>query len=152
MKITKETKGIRKEDFRYVYEGDLVSGGNLEIDLDRGLYVTGSIEAKNWIEAGDSIEAGGLIDAGDWITVGGSIDAGGLIKAGDWIEAGGWVKAGGLIDAGSWIEAGDWIEAGVCPWREVTNRDKTVTCGKLLGGKVVGILKEMGLPESEDER
>jgi len=34
------------------------------------------------------------------------------------------------------------IIAGVCNWRKVTDEDRTVTCGRLLGGEVVGILVE----------
>jgi len=124
MKITKKTKGIIDEGWRYKYEGDLISDEEIEIDLDKGLYVTGSIGAGNSIKAGNSIEAGNWIKAGDWIEAGNSIkagnsidagnsiEAGDWIKAGDWIEAGNSIKAGDSIEAGNSIEAGDWIKAG----------------------------------------
>ena len=38
--------------------------------------------------------------------------------------------------------------AGICSWKEVTEEEKTITCGKLEGGVVeYGILKETGLEE-----
>ena len=40
---------------------------DLEIDLDMGLFVTGSIEAGRYIKAGKYINAGRSIDAGESI-------------------------------------------------------------------------------------
>ena len=165
MKITKKTKGIIDEGWRYKYEGDLISDEEIEIDLDKGLYVTGSIGAGNSIKAGNSIDAGNSIEAGDWI------------KAGDWIEAGNSIKAGDSIEAGNSIEAGDWIKAGdyngisaglyitckgtlsfglnayagIKTWGEATEEEKTITCGKLLKGNIeYGILKETGIEVIKD--
>ena len=177
MKITKKTKGIIDEGWRYKYEGDLISDEEIEIDLDKGLYVTGSIGAGNSIKAGNSIDAGNSIEAGDWIKAGDWIEAGNSIKAGDSIEAGNsieagdWIKAGDSIEAGDWIKAGDYngisaglyitckgtlsfglnAYAGIKTWGEATEEEKTITCGKLLKGNIeYGILKETGIEVIKD--
>jgi len=175
MKIDKEFKGLVKEDFRYVFNGDIETAECLEVDLDMELFVTGSIKAGGYIKASKSIEAGGYIEA-NW-----SIEAGGFIKAGWSIEAGGFIKAGGSIIASKYIEAGGYIIAGwdieagglfgivaglsitckgtlsfglkafagICSWKEVTEEEKTIACGKLEGGVIeYGILKETGIEEN----
>jgi len=45
------------------------------------------------------------------------------------------------------------VFAGICAWREVTDEEKTITCGKLENGAVgYGILKETGLEPEDDDR
>ena len=88
MVIDKKFKGLVKEDFRYVFYGNIETTDDLEIDLDMGLFVTGSIEAGRYIKAGWSIDAGESIKAGEFIEAGESIEAGWSIKAGRDIEAG----------------------------------------------------------------
>ena len=63
MKITSKTKGIKKESYRYVYEGSIETDECLEIDLDMCLYVTGSITADGSITTDESITAGWYITA-----------------------------------------------------------------------------------------
>jgi len=41
---------------------------------------------------------------------------------------------------------------GVCNWRTIEDADRTVTCGKLLGGEVIGILKETGVDKEPDDK
>ena len=42
--------------------------------------------------------------------------------------------------------------AGVCWWREISDAEKTITCGKLEGGRVeYGIVKELGLPDEKPD-
>ena len=135
MKITKKTKGIIDEGWRYKYEGDLISDEEIEIDLDKGLYVTGSIGAGNSIKAGNSIDAGNSIEAGDWI------------KAGDYngISAGLYITCKGTLSFG--LNA----YAGIKTWGEATEEEKTITCGKLLKGNIeYGILKETGIEVIKD--
>ena len=208
MKIDKNYKGLVKEDNRYVFNGNIMTTENLEIDLDMSLYVTGSIKVADYIiagedieagefikagwsiEAGESIKAGEFIEAGEFIKAGWSIKAGEYIKAGEFIKAGWSIEAGGSIKAGEFIEAGESIKAGgsieagesikaggssgivaglsitcknslsfglkafagICSWRDITDEEKTITCGKLEGGTVeYGILKETGLEEGEDD-
>ena len=63
MKIDKNYKGLVKEDNRYVFNGNIMTTENLEIDLDMSLYVTGSIKVADYIIAGEDIEAGEFIKA-----------------------------------------------------------------------------------------
>ena len=100
MVIDKKFKGLVKEDFRYVFYGNIETTEDLEIDLDMGLFVTGSIEAGRYIKAGWSIDAGESIKAGEFIEAGESIEAGGYIEAGEYINAGWYVEAGEFIEAG----------------------------------------------------
>jgi len=178
MKIDKNYKGLVKEDNRYVFNGNIMTTENLEIDLDMSLYVTGSIKVADYIIAGEDIEAGEYIKAGLFIKAGEDIKAGWSIEAGGSIEAGESIKAGWSIEAGGSIEAGESIKAGgssgivaglsitcknslsfglkafagICSWRDITDEEKTITCGKLEGGTVeYGILRETGVEESDDK-
>ena len=119
MKILKTDKRLIDEGNRYKIEGDLISEESLDLtDLDKGLYVTGSIKARESIKAVWYIEAGGYIkavwsiEAGWSIKSGRSIESGGFIKAGGFIEAGESIKAGGVIEAVWYIKAGEVIKSG----------------------------------------
>jgi hypothetical protein len=153
-------------EFKYsaFFEGRLLVDGYLYIKAGESIKAGGYIEAGWYIKAGGSIEAGGYIKAGGYIEAGGYIKAGGYIEAGGSIEAGGYIKAGGYIEAGDYygISAGLSITckgklslglkafAGICTWREITDEEKTITCGEFDGGVVeYGILKETGLPEEK---
>ena len=59
------------------------------------------------------------------------------------------IKAGLFINCKLTLNIAYRIFAGLAIWkREVTDEEKTITCGKLDSGKVeYGILKEVGLPE-----
>ena len=118
MQITSKTKGVVDEGWRYKYEGDIETREGLEITLDKGLYVTGSIKA------GESIKAGRYIRAGDNYGV----------------------SAGLQITCKKELFFGLKAFAGVCTWREITDEEKTITCSKMVGGGVVeyGILVETG--------
>ena len=102
MVINKKYKGLIDEGWRYKIEGDIETTEELEIDLDKGLYVSGSIKT------GEYIKAGGFIEAGEYI------------KAGGFIEAGWFIKAGGSIEAGEMIRADFSIEVQ----GEITIEDK----------------------------
>ena len=148
MKIDKNYKGLVKEDNRYVFNGNIMTTENLEIDLDMSLYVTGSIKVADYIIAGEDIEAGEFIKAG-W-----SIEAGGSIEAGESIKAGGssGIVAGLSITCKNSLSFGLKAFAGICSWRDITDEEKTITCGKLEGGTVeYGILRETGVEESDDK-
>jgi len=142
-----------------IYAGGLIEAGKF-------------IKAGGFIKAGEYIKAGGLIEAGGSIKAGKFIKAGGFIEAGEYIKAGGFIEAGWSIKAGKSIYASQHIHAGsnygisaglhitckgtlsfglkafagVCAWREISKKEKTITCSKLIGGGVVeyGILNETG--------
>ena len=135
MEIDKDFKGLKNVGWRYEYDGDIKTDESLVIDLDMGLYVSGSIKAGGYIEAGGSIKAGEYIEAGEYIKAGGYIEAG---------EDYG-ISAGLYITCKGVLKFGLKCFAGVCTWRKITNEEKTITCGKLEGGVIGhGILKEIG--------
>ena len=169
-------KGFIKAGW-YIKAGRFIEAGGY-IEAGRSIKAGGSIEAGGYIEAGRSIKAGRFIEAGGSIEAGGFIEAGWSIEAGRSIKAGGSIEAGGFIEAGWSIEAGEYIKAGesygiiaglsvtckttltfglkafagICTWKEITDEEKTITCGKLDGGVVeYGILKEVGLSEEKTE-
>jgi hypothetical protein len=148
MVIDKKFKGLVKEDYRYVFNGDIKTTESLEIDLDMRLFVTGSIKAGEFIEAGGSIEAGEFIEAGWSIKAGEFIEAGWSIKAGESYG----IIAGLSITCKGKLSFGLKAFAGICNWREITDEDKTITCGELESGTIeYGILKETGIEESDDK-
>ena len=110
-------------------------------------------EAGTGITASWSIKAGTGIEAGTGIKAGTGIEAGWSIKAGTGIEAGTGITAGLSITCKLTLKIAYRVFAGICYWREeVTDADKTITCGKFEGGEVAyGILKETGLPEEKYE-
>ena len=114
--ITKDYQGIVDDGYRYKLNGNLISATSIDIQLDKGLYVQG------FIEAGGSIKAGGSIEAGEGILAQLAITCNGTLKA----------KLG--------------IYSGVCAWKEPTEAEQTITCGKLDGTVKYGTLK---LIESE---
>jgi UDP-3-O-[3-hydroxymyristoyl] glucosamine N-acyltransferase len=150
--------------------------GNLEVNCNLNIVNRLLVNGYLFIEAGKSISANGYISANGFISAGGSIRAGGYIEAGGSIRAGGYIEAGRDIKASGSIKAGEYIKAGdnygissglsiicksslsfglnayagICTWRNITDEDKTITCGKLIKGTVAyGILKETGLKEAE---
>jgi hypothetical protein len=120
--------------------------GHIEIEANlgwvrfTGISATGHIIAKagSGIEAGDGIKAGWSIEAGD------GIKAGSGIEAGDGIKAGWGIEAGLSITCELNLKITYRIFAGLSIWkREVTDEEKTITCGQLVSGRVeYGILKE----------
>ena len=168
--INKNYAGIKKVDGHYEFTGDILCDGNIKIELDLWLLVTGSIKAGGSIRSGEYIEVTGFIEAGGFIKVTGSIRTGGFIRAGELIEAGGSIEVGGFIDAGGSIESGESygisagqsitaklniscgqkIFAGICVGQTVADIDKTITCAKLESGTVeYGILREIGVAEKK---
>jgi hypothetical protein len=148
------------------------------IKTGRSIKVSSCIQSGQYIEVGEYIEVDGFIEANGYIKANESIKTDSFIKAGDFIEAGEFIKTGGYIDAGRYIEAegdilagndcgitaglsikctgklycGDRILAGTSPWREITDEEKTITCGNLEGGIVAyGILVETGIKEDESK-
>ena len=106
------------------------------------------------IVTGEYIEAGGSIKAGEYIEAGWYIKAGEYIKAGGSIEAGGsyGISAGLQITCKKELKFGLKCFAGICTWKEVSDEEKTITCGKFIGGIVgYGILKETGIGETLTE-
>ena len=77
-----------------------------------------------------------------------SIKAGGSIEAGEYSG----IIAGLSITCKTTLTLGLKAFAGICNWRNISDEEKTITCGKMVGGVVeYGILRELGLPKEEFE-
>jgi len=127
----------------YRYYGDLIVACSLE--FVGSLCITGSLSIK----AGWDIKAGGSIEAGGSIKAGGSIEAVGSIEAGG--SCG--IMAGFSITCKGLLKYGLKCFAGICTWREISEEEKTITCGKHKGGIIeYGILKETGLVENNKKK
>ena len=121
---TLEIKGDYKTEHSLFFAGKII--------------VTGTLQVKFHIEAGEGIEAGWGIEAGE------GIKAGEGIEAGSGIEAGRGIVCGLFITCKKTLKFSLRVFAGVCWWREISDEEKTITCGKLEGGKVAyGIVKEV---------
>jgi hypothetical protein len=150
-----ETLRLTKKDFKdikdsyykeYCGKQDISDfDGNIEIESNLGYVRFNSIKAKGYIVA----EAGSGIKAGE------GIEAGWGIKAGEGIEAGSGIKAGLSISCKLSLNIFARIFTGLAIWKrssDLTDEEKTITCGKLENGEVCfGILKEIGLPEDKKE-
>ena len=140
-KDVKDTNYYWKE---YIGKTDVSDyDGNIEIEENLG-YVrfSGNVKAKGYIlaKAGSGIKAGWGIEAGS------GIEAGWGIEAGDGIEAGWFVKCKLKLNIGL------RIFAGLCLWREPTEDEMKIECGKLVKGKVCyGNLIETGLPKKKSK-
>ncbi len=146
---------IGKEDVSN-YDGHIeIEGGLGYVRFPGYIRATGRIcaEAGSGIKAGSGIEAGEGIEAGSGIEAGWGIKAGSGIEAGEGIEAGWGIKAGLIISCKLSLNISYRIFAGLALWKkEVTDEEKTITCGKLENGEVCyGILKEIGMPGEEKE-
>ena len=134
-------------EFKYSasFNGRLLVDGWLTIEADGSIKAGGSIEAGEYIKAGWSIEAGESIEAGGYIEAGLSIEADGSIKAGAFFG----IVAGLYITCKKELKCGLKVFAGICTWREITDEEKTITCGKFEGGVVeYGILHEVGMGDN----
>lgn len=117
---------------------------NKEKDLKQfkdeyGYYIDGNVEFKIPIKINGRLEVTGYIEAGEFI------DAGTFIKAGEYIEAGDYygISAGSYITCKGVLKFGLQCFAGICTWREITDKDKIITCERMEGGTIeYGILKE----------
>ena len=80
------------------------------------------------------------------IKAGGSIEAGGFIEAGDNYG----ISAALSITCKGKLKFGSKAFAGICTWKNISDQEKTITCGKFEGGVIeYGVLIETGLPEEK---
>jgi len=112
MNINKKTK-LRDDGWRYIYEGNLISEEDIDINLDKPLCVAGYIKTKENIRSNTPLMVSEYIETGGYIEIrGGPLKAEGYIKASDSIEVDSYIQSGGYIDAGvGYISAGGSIEA-----------------------------------------
>ncbi len=127
-------------------------------------------------EVGRSQEVGGYQEVGWYQEVGRSQEVGGSQKVGWSQKVGEYQEVGGSQKVGEYQEVGGNLKAkssrislyskvkgkydvkgkvfiGVCEWRDTTEEEETLECGKFISGDIkYGKLKEIGLPEEEKER
>ena len=134
--IIKNQKDLNKFKDDYGYKID----GNAEFEysaiFEGRLLVNGYLSIK----AGESIKAGGSIKAGEFIEAGGSIEAGDNYG----------ISAVLSITCKGKLKFGLKAFAGICTWKNISDQEKTITCGKFEGGVIeYGVLIETGLPEEK---
>jgi hypothetical protein len=139
---------------KYIVDGNLEVNCSLNIEnknvlsVDGYLFVKPDRYIKRYIQLGGSIETRGSIYVDGFIYADGSIYAGSNILAGN--DCG--ITAGLSIKCTGKLYCGLKILAGTSPCYEITDEEKTITCGKLEGGIVAyGILVETGIKKDESK-
>ena len=110
-------------------------------------------------EIGEYQEIGWYQKIGEYQKIGKSQKIGWSQKIGEYQEIGGnatinqGIVVGLSIKVKGTLKFSKRLFAGVCNWRDITEEEKTITCGKFDGGKVeYGILKEIGIPEVKKKK
>ena len=131
---------LGRKDFdsqgKYIGKTDVSNyQGHIEIEENLGWVSFNSISATGYIFA----KAGSGIKAGEGI------------KAGSGIEAGEGIVSGLSITCKLSLQFTTRLFAGICWWRKLQDdSEKTVTCGKLIGGEVCyGVVVETGIPNEQ---
>jgi len=113
-----------KEDEVVYFENEVHVKGNLKckyLKTEKGIKIDGWEEIEKWEEVGWSQEVGGDCTIKYGVTVGLSITIKGI------------------------YHVGKRIFAGICPYRDVAENEKQITCSKKESGIIAyGILKETG--------
>ena len=126
-----------------------------------------------WQKIGEWQEVGGSQKVGWWQKIGEWQKVGWWQKIGEWQKVGGWQEVGGSQEVGGWQEVGGDLKAGsarislyskvggkyevkgkvfigVCEWKETTDGEETLTCGRFVSGYIkYGKVKETGLREKQ---
>ena len=112
-----------------------------DLEVEGSFFFAGAVKITGTLKAGFSIRLGRGISAGCGISAGRGISAGWGISAGDSISAGFFVTCKFVLKFTL------RIFAGTCYWKMPTDEEKTITCGKFVGGELAyGILNETGIP------
>ena len=133
MKIDKKFKGLVNEGWRYRFDDDIETTESLEIDLDMGLFITGSIEAGGSY----GVVAGLSITCKTTLSFGLRLFAG-TCNWRDINDEEKTVTCGKLLNG--IIEYGILVETGL--EEEVESDDKTEEAVELLKSKGYKIIKE----------
>ena len=163
-----------KPDENVYFDGDVEITGRLEVKclkVNGSIIVSGSYIVHEWEEIGDyqkigwSQEIGGYQEIGDYQEIGWSQEIGGYQEIGDYQEIGRSQEIGDYQEIGGNLMAesslvhlysnvkGEYnvkgkVFIGVCEWRETTEEEETLTCGKFIHGDIrYGKLKETGIED-----
>jgi len=146
------------------FENDIEITGNLKVKYlkaEKSIKVGGNYQVEKFDEVGGSQKVGGSQEVGEWQEVGGWQKIGEWQEVGGSQEVGGWQEVGGDLKAGSarislYSKVGGKYEVkgkvfiGVCEWKETTDGEETLTCGRFVSGYIkYGKVKETGLREKQ---
>ena len=128
-------------DSKTVEDGDF-SGRNILFTED--VLVKGDLKTARYIaEKSISIEGSDVTEY--WQEVGEYQEVGGWQKVGEWQKVEQGIVIGLYSKIGGKSHIGFRIFVGTCPWREISDDEKTYTTKKLVKGEMAyGILNETG--------
>ena len=140
-------------------EGDFIHPEEA-VYFENDVEITGNLKVK-YLKCEKSIKVGGNYIVEKWEEIGGYQEVGWYQEIGGYQEIGEYQKIGGSLKAKSSrvglyskvkgeynVEGRVFI--GVCEWKETTEEEETLTCGKFVSGRLMyGKLKEIGLPEEK---
>ena len=149
------------------FENDIEITGRLEVKnlkAKKSITVGGSYIVEKWEEVGGFQEVGEYQEVGGFQKVGGSQKVGGFQEVGEYQEVGGFQEVGGdatiklgmnvgfSVTVKGTLKVGKRLFSGICSWRDISEEEMTITCGKFEGGEIAyGILKETGLNNKKQE-
>ena len=152
-----KTKTFRGVNFK-VYEDTKIDGDFINLDeavyFENDIEITGDLKVK-YLKAEKSIKVGGNYQVEKFDEVGGWQEVGGSQEVGGWQEVGGDLKAGSArislySKVGGKYEVKGKVFIGVCEWKETTDGEETLTCGRFVSGYIkYGKVKETGLREKQ---
>jgi len=154
---------IHPEEAVY-FENDVEITGNLKVKYlkcEKSIKVGGNYIVEKWEEIGGYQEVGwyqeigGYQEIGEYQKIGKYQEIGGYQEIGEYQKIGGSLKAkSSRVGLYSKVKGEYNVEGrvfiGVCEWKETTEEEETLTCGKFVSGRLMyGKLKEIGLPEEK---
>lgn len=123
-------------------EGDFIKE-NEAVYFENDIEITGNLKVK-YLKAEKSINVHKFYNVEQWEEVGGSQEVGGYLKAKS-------SRIGLYSKVKKEYQVEGKVFIGVCEWRETTEDEETLTCGKFISGNIkYGKLKEIGLEVEQD--
>jgi NDP-sugar pyrophosphorylase family protein len=149
---TKEFNGIKFNIYTDTYiEGDFIKPDEA-VYFENDIEITGRLEVR-YLKCEKSINVHKSYIVREWEEIGKYQEIGGFQKIGRYQEIGGNLKAkSSLVQLNSKVKGKYKVEGrvfiGVCEWRDTTEEEETLECGKFVSGDIkYGRLKEVGLSD-----
>jgi len=136
-------------------EGDFIKP-NEAVYFENDVEITGRLEVK-YLKCEGSIYVHKSYKVGKWEEIGRHQRIGWSQEIGEYQKVNGDLRASSsIVSLSSEVKGKYEVEGrvfiGVCGWRETTEEEETLTCGKFISGDIkYGKLKEIGLPEENKE-
>ena len=145
-----KTKTLYGIEFK-VYTDTKIDGDFIKPDeavyFENDIAITGLLRVK-YLKAEKSITVGKDYRVEKWETVGGFQTVGGSQTVGGNATIGLGMIIGLSVNVRGVLTFRKRLFAGACSWRDITDEEKTITCGKLVGGEVCyGIVEETDIAE-----